>query len=167
MCNVIVLLMLFSQASQVFEARCVIGSYLFAICEHKGQLSLYRTATKETFICSQFRPKTIYITRDRVQSRQNNSSNGSGTIHSTNSVCTWKWNLCMIASHFGTFLSVGAVVQIHRQFACLDVSFYLLLPVVNERGGTDDQSAFRSHHTGIWMVNKQTNQNLQTLNITT
>ena len=79
-------------------------------------------------------------------------------------VCVWKWNLCMIGSHFGTSLTVGAVVQIHRQLARLDVSFYLVLPVVNQRGGTDDQSAFRNHNPGIWMVNKQTNQNLQTLN---
>lgn len=59
-----------------------------------------------------------------------------------------------VSSHFGTSLAVGAVVQIHRQPARLDMSLHLHLPVVNQRGGTDDQSAFRSHGAGIWTVNK-------------
>ena len=108
--------------------------------------------------------KLYYITRDGVQNRENNGSNGSGTVHGRNSVCVWKWNLRMIGSHFGTSFSVGAVIQIHRQLARLDVSLYLLLPMVNQRGGTDDQSAFGNHNAGIWMVSKQTNHNLQALN---
>lgn len=61
----------------------------------------------------------------------------------------------MVLSHFSTFLAVGPVVQVHVQLSCLDVSVDLPLPVMDQGGRTDDQSAVRNHESGVWMVNKQ------------
>lgn len=55
----------------------------------------------------------------------------------------------MVLSHFGTFLAVGAVVKVHGQPGCLDMSVDLPFPVVDQGGGTDDQSAFRKHEAGV------------------
>lgn len=63
--------------------------------------------------------------------------------------------LSMVLSHFSTFLAVGPVVQVHVQLSCLDVSVDLPLPVMDQGGRTDDQSAVRNHESGVWMVNKQ------------
>lgn len=63
----------------------------------------------------------------------------------------------MVLSHFGTSLAVGAVVQVHCQPAWLHMSVDLPLPVVDQRGRTDDQSAFRNHQAGV--CNKQAHQN--------
>lgn len=55
----------------------------------------------------------------------------------------------MLLSHFGTPLAVGAVVKVHSQLGCLDMSVDLPFPVVDQRGRTDDQSAFRNHEAGV------------------
>lgn len=80
--------------------------------------------------------------RDIVQKRQNKSG-----VY-----------VCMVPSHSGTFLAVGAVVQVHSQLACLDMSVNLSLPVVDQRGRTDDQGAFRNHQARV-LDDQQTNRN--------
>lgn len=55
----------------------------------------------------------------------------------------------MILSHFGALLTVRAMIEVHRQPACLDMSVDLPFPVVDQRGGTDDQSSFRNHEAGV------------------
>lgn len=50
-------------------------------------------------------------------------------------------SLCIFLSHSGTPVTVGAVVKVHSQPGCLDVSVDLHLPVMDEGGGTDDESA--------------------------
>lgn len=45
-------------------------------------------------------------------------------------------------SHSGAALAFGAMVKTHLELGSLDVSFDLHLPVIDERGRTDEQSAF-------------------------
>lgn len=65
----------------------------------------------------------------------------------------------MVFSQFGAFLAVGTVVQVDCQLSCLHMSLYLLLPVVDQGGRADDQSSFRDHKAGVWMMNKKQNSN--------
>lgn len=55
----------------------------------------------------------------------------------------------MVLSHLSTLLPVGTVVKVHAQLGRLHVSVDLSFPVVDQRGGTDDQSSFRSYEGGI------------------
>lgn len=52
-------------------------------------------------------------------------------------------------SRSSALLTVGTVVKVHAQFGRPDVSVDLSLPVVDQRGGTDDQSCSRSQEGGI------------------
>lgn len=51
--------------------------------------------------------------------------------------------------HFGVLLAVGPVVQVDTESAALDVSLDLLLPVMNQRGRADDQSALRHYQARV------------------
>lgn len=53
-------------------------------------------------------------------------------------------------SHSGVPLPVGSVVKTHSELGSLDVSVDLPLPVMDQRGRADDQSALRNHHAGVW-----------------
>lgn len=119
---------------------------------HKGKLSKLQQRWLSFVPGSDKRKQgvtTSLVLETRVQKRENNS----GAY------------VCLVPSHFGTFLTVGAMVQVHSQFGCLDMSVNLPFPVVDQGGRTDDQGAFRNDNAGVWMTtNKQINHNLHTLN---
>lgn len=48
---------------------------------------------------------------------------------------------CALLSHSGAPLAVGAVVKTHSELGSFDVSVDLPLPVMDQRGRADDQSA--------------------------